>query len=203
MGAFSDLTTENKLVGRSLLEVDVEFVDGKNRLLTSSSTTASSVDKQFQQFALNGSSSSMVVDGSVTPVTFTIPADPTLETVILGLRFFGQDNGIKNGQFLGINSSLTNGISLSIKSNDQSASLIATNIKNTEDFKHLFVSSASNWDLDIQSGRDDFTAIRELSNPIILKPQGTFGTDDFVSVTINDNLTSIISLEFLVEGFKE
>ena len=39
-----------------------------------------------------------------------------------------------------------------------------------------------------------------LSTPFVLKPVGTYATDDYIRVTINDNLTSINRIRFLAVG---
>jgi hypothetical protein len=52
----------------------------------------------------------------VTPIIYTISADALKDTYVEELRFFGNDGGVKFGQFLSINTILTNGILVEIRS---------------------------------------------------------------------------------------
>ena len=161
------------------------------------------VSELFIEKAKNGSSSDMTVDGSTTPVTFTIDADADHDTFVNEIRLYGQGSGIKFGQFLSIASSLTNGIEIKIKSDDIVLTLPL--IKNTEDIKHLLSIPISNFQLDIQSGRDDVAGAWSLANPFPIRKQGAHGAgnDDYIQVKVQDNLTSLLELEFLASGYQK
>lgn len=144
--------------------------------------------------------SDLRVDGSVTPVTFMVPADATEVKFVSKIVFAGQGNGIKFGQFLSKNSLLTNGILVSFKSNDFSASREA--IKSTEDFLDFHAEDPARFALFIQSGGDKFSAVLDFGSPLELRPQGEFTTDDFLMISIRDDLTSgIAKLRAIVSGF--
>ena len=154
------------------------------------------------EFALDGSSSNdMAVDGSVTTKEFTIPADVSKDTFITEMRIVGNDNGIKFGQFLGINTSLTNGITVSIKSDNNN--LAFPPMKNTDDLKHLFSKGGGGFQLDVQAGRDDISASFLFDNPCPIRKIGTFAIDDNITIKIDDDLTSVISLNFVAFGFRK
>ncbi len=153
--------------------------------------------------AKNGGSSDMLVNGSVTPVVFKIPAIADHDIFISEMRFYGGGNGIQYTKFLS-RAALTNGITLDIKSDDVNVSY-PFSIKTTEDFKNKFAwGTAGNWALDLVSGTDQFLATWVFDNPFPLRAVGTFPTDDALCVNINDNLTSgIAELEFAAFGFSK
>lgn len=152
--------------------------------------------------ATNAGSDSMLVNGSVTPVVFSIGPDTISDIFIKELRFFGNGNGIKFGQFLSRNIILTNGILVQIKSDDKLISFDA--IKMTDDFKHEFsFGPGAGFQLHIQSGRDDFLSSFAFDAAFPLRKSGTFLTDDYIKIFIRDDLTSnILALQFLAFGFK-
>jgi hypothetical protein len=141
------------------------------------------------------------VNGSVTPVPFNISPDTTMDIYIKELRFFGNGNGIKFGQFLST-SALTNGILVEVKSDDKIITFDP--IRTTDDFKHEFsFGTGQGFQLHVQSGRDDFLAAFTFDSPFPLRKIGTFATDDYIRVTIRDNLTSgLLVLQFIAFGFK-
>lgn len=154
--------------------------------------------------ALNGSSPSMTVNGSITPVDFIIPADAAKDIFVEEIRFYGNANGIKFGQFLAQNNFLTNGISITVRSDELQTTLPP--IKSTDDFKHKFAfGSGQGFQLHIQAGRDDFMASFKFSATFPIRKAGTFvGGDDFIRVRIQDNLLSGVQvLEFAAIGFKK
>lgn len=156
----------------------------------------------FIQNALNSGSPNMLVNGSVTPVPFTITPLSTQDIFVNELRLYGNANGIKFGQFLGQNAILTNGLLLEIKSEDKTTSFPV--LKSTDDIKHKFARGAVNFDLDVQAGRDDFMASFTFENPFPIRHQGLFTTDDYIKITVRDNLTTNLqALEFIAFGFKK
>lgn len=148
-------------------------------------------------FALNGGSKALNVDGSITPIEFTIDAHPTKNKYITELRLFGLALSIKFEQFLSI-STLTNGIIIEIKSNDKIVQFPI--IKDTEHIIDYF-SNINNSFILQGVGKDKISSARLFPNPFILKKQGTSLVDDYVKVIIRDNLSSITNLEFLSFGF--
>ena len=151
-----------------------------------------------------GVTSSMTVNGSGTPKEFIIPASITTDVFIQELRFFGQGNGITFGNFLSQNAPLTNGILVSIKSDDVVTTFPL--IKTTSDFKNKFAfgQGATGFRLDVASGRDDFIAVFTFENPFIIRVAGTFTTDDFIKAIVQDNLSAKpTELELWAKGFEK
>lgn len=143
------------------------------------------------------------VDGSVTPKVFTFPMDLLDDFFITEIKFFGRDNGIQFGnRFLGNNTPLTNGILIEIKTDNKMIELPP--IKTTDDFDDVWSFGGSNFDIYFASGADKFTA-RFLSSAYPLRRSGTFGSgnDDYIKITIRDNLTSIDYLQAIVAGFRQ
>jgi hypothetical protein len=163
--------------------------------------TPGSIGETFDINALNGSSTSLCVNGSSTPVVFSIPAIADYDQYISEMKFYGAANGIKFGQFLAINAELTNGIEVKVKSGDKTRTFPL--IKSTDDFKNKWVNPASNFAIHIQAGRDGIIAMKDFPSPFVIRKQGYYTTDDYIQVKIQDNLTTVMYLEFMVAGFKE
>lgn len=145
--------------------------------------------------------SNLKVNGSVTPVNFTISADPVEVRFITSIVLSGRANGIKFGQFLS-SSTLTNGIQVSFKSNDFSAT--REPLKTTDDLLDFHAEDPDNFVLYVQSGGDKFTAVLEFGSPLEIRPQGEFSLDDFVTISVRDNLSNINSisdLRAIINGF--
>lgn len=169
------------------------------------SVTAKELSDLFIEEALNGGSADMKVNGSVTPVDFIVAASATTDVFIEDLIFDAQANGIKFGQFLAQNTSLTNGIEVTIKSDD--VITVLPIIKSTEDFKNKFSAlsgDGSHFRIDVQAGRDEMLAVFSFPNPFIVRVQGSFTTDDFIRVRIRDSLIAGLQrLNFRVKGFEK
>lgn len=183
------------------LDAEVKNEGGVKRLQVSGTLATAAVSDLFLDYARNGGSRDMNVDGSTTPVVFEIKAPTSSKDLLIQeIRIAGNDNNIKFGQFMGINTVLTNGLELTIKSEDQVFTWPV--FQNTDDIKHQFTFRGGQWLLDIQAGRDDLVAGTIFDPAIVLKAQGTYATDDYIRFTVNDNLTSIIQLEGIGFGFE-
>jgi hypothetical protein len=161
----------------------------------SGSVTAVSGDisGRFIEFALDGASNDMTVDGSITPVEFLIDADANNEKFVESLRFEIVGNGIQFTNFFSKNGPLTNGLMVTIRSNNSEFNI--DELKTTEDFASNFALGPDNFDLFIQSGADVARATLTFQSPIQLFKQGTFiGNDDFIKITIRDDLSSGVTL---------
>lgn len=166
------------------------------------SVTPGAIADQFQVHAINDVyGKDMTVDGSATPVNFRVACDNDSEQWITSLRFWAADNGIKFGQFLAINMPLSNGINVEIRSGNTVRTYLAEVIRVTEDFQAHFSSPINLFSIHVQAGRDLIVAEVNIQNPFVLEPCGTHAENDYIQVTISDNLTSILDLEFLVFGF--
>ncbi len=151
------------------------------------------------EFAVDGGfGSDLRVDGSVTPVDYTIDASATKERFFTALRFEALGNGIQFTKFLSQNSALTNGVLVTIRSNNSEVTFPA--IQSTEDFASFFSRGPSDFDFFDVSGTDYFRSTLTFAAPFQLFKQGTFAADDFIKITIQDDLTSGIS-EFRFIGF--
>lgn len=167
-------------------------------------TTPGAIGDIFIQHPLNTTyGDEMAVDGSATPQEYWIYADPEQDIFISEVRFYGNANGIKYGRFLSRNKILTNGILVEIKSDNESITLDP--IKSTDDFKnHFAIGQGVEWQLDSSAGPDAFLASWILPAPFPIRREETFGVgnDDFLKVTIRDDIAAIINLEALAFGFK-
>jgi hypothetical protein len=167
--------------------------------------TPGAIGDLFITNAKNGGSADLRVNGSGTPVTFSIAPVADKDIFIEEIRFYGGGNGIQYGNFLSQNSALTNGITLNIKSDDELVNYPFM-IKTTEDFKNKFAwGTAANWNLNLISGTDQFLATWVFVNPFPLRAIGSFAIDDYLNVVISDNLTTggITELEFAAFGFEK
>ena len=169
--------------------------------------SAKDLDDLFiEQATLNGDgvTVNMRVDGSITPKIFLVPAAIQTDIFIEEMRFFGNGNGIKMRNFLSKNAPLTNGVDIEIKSDN----IVTTfpNLKSTEDFKNKFSfgQGAGGFSLDVEAGGDAFLAVYDFKNPFIIRVAGTFSTDDYIKITISDDLSSgINSFQFIAKGFEK
>jgi hypothetical protein len=175
--------------GDEAYEVDVELkADGTKRLLVDAETSPRSVAGLFIEEFENAGSADFNVNGSATPVEFTIPLSND-DRAINSISLYGRDAGIKFGQFLAINQPLTNGVLIEIKSEDtvyQSSPLIIT-----DDFRNKFAISPSDFAIDVFSNEDVFSVAFVSPAPFIIRNQNTFTTPDYVKVIIRDNLSAV------------
>jgi hypothetical protein len=153
-----------------------------------------------------GVSFDMAVNASLNnPTEFDILAKVDKAIFVQSLRFFGQGNGIKYGNFLNLNNTISNGLLIEIKSENIITQLPL--IKSTEDFKNkfAFASGANGFTLDVAAGRDDFLAVFDFGNPFLLEESGAHGVgnDDYIKIIIQDNLQSVGSLRFSAKGFEK
>ena len=167
------------------------------------SVTPGEISQRVFTYAMNGGSSTLLVNGSVTPVIFSVDPIADFDIYVTQIRFFGGGNGIKYGQFLSKGGTLTTGIQVDLKSDDSTFSF--EKIKSSEDFKNVFSApNTADFRIDVQSGADQFIAIFQPSSPFPLRATGTFTTDDYIKVTVNDDISSgISSLKCAIIGFKK
>ena len=175
--------------GNEAYEVDVELkADGTKRLLVDAEVSPRSVAGLFIEEFENAGSTDFNVNGSNTPVEFTIPLSNE-DRAINSISLYGRDAGIKFGQFLAINQPLQNGVLIEIKSEDvvyQSSPLIIT-----DDFRNKFSVSPSDFAIDVFSNEDVFSVAFVSPAPFIIRNQNTFTTPDYVKVIIRDNLNTV------------
>lgn len=198
-------SSTNRVVGRDEVHaVDVIQEDGENKMLVKASAVPQTLANLFFDYAIiDGASQNapfdLNVNGSGTPVDFYVLPDATDDKIINSLVFQAFDGGIKINTFLGQNSELDNGIMVEIKSNDEIFQFQP--IKNTQEFDSLFsFGGGRSFELIFASGVDSMVARFGSDIPFILKPQGTYATDDYIKVTVSDNISNITRLRFLAVG---
>jgi len=190
--------SNNKGLTSKNLHVTIASVEAGFSLPTQVGISGELYDEQL----LDGASADMTVDGSTTPVEFTIGADTSEDIILNSLTLFGSDGGIKLENYLGINSALTNGVVVEIKTDDVIKTfrpMVSTNdlIK--------FASIGGVEYFSSQSG-DSIKSVLVFSPAIPIRISGAFGAgatdDDYIKVTINDNLSTLNSMEAFVRGTK-
>jgi hypothetical protein len=146
----------------------------------------------------------MAINGQGTPVVFELASNPDggADIIIDSLKFYGTDTNIKvsDGNFLGQNSPLANGILLELIRDG--LAIFTELIINTPDMLGLFSSSASDNKIINQSGGDYFESTFSLIDKnlaFVLRN----GENDAVRVTIQDNLTSLDTMHLLVDGSED
>lgn len=210
-GSCSVVTGYDNMISRSKPVTISRDVDSPHRLglfgITGSvNVTAKELSDIFFQEASNATyGTNLLQNGSVTPVIFSIDAQTDKELFIESLIFSAQGNGIQYGNFLSKGGNLTNGVLIEIKSDNIVTTFPV--IKNTESFKNRFAALsniASNFVLEQPSGPDEMISILRFENPFILRESGAFSSDDYIRVTIRDDLTSGISrFDFAARGFEK
>ena len=158
------------------------------------------IDNTFEEFAKNGGSDNLLVDGSGTPVVFTINAAATIDVAIGSFHFFAIGSAFKFGQFLGRNTTLSNGVEIKIIANDGKEKTLFL-IKNTEDFENLFATSPIDNKLDSLPSGDNLKSVRRPRGSAILRK----GTSDRIEIKIQDDLsiTGVADdFKFFARGFE-
>lgn len=197
LAAFNNIQRRSKSTGLTRDPNDPRF--GVLGISGTVASTAEGLGRLYQDQPKNGGSPGMAVDGSVTPVVFEIMPDANDDIFVEELKFHGSGNGIQFGNFLNI-AAITSGILIEIKSDDD---LLTFNlIKLTEDFKNRFATGV-NWILEIVAGTDHFLAVFKPGSSFPIRKAGTFENDDFIRVTIQDDLGAITSLEMTANGFRK
>lgn len=149
-----------------------------------------------------GGNNDLTVNGSGTPVVFSVLPAVGFDTWVTEIRIHGLANGVKFGKFLNLNSKLTNGIVIDIKTDDVVTSI--QEITSTDDLKARF-SSVGGFDLDSQAGGDHVLATRALGAfPFVIRADGAFGpgNNDYFNLTVQDNLSQVSELFCTVIGFE-
>lgn len=139
----------------------------------------------------SGGSADMTVDGSSTPVVFTIDADPTVDTVVTEIRLTGQDGNINFDRFF--DRTTTNGMLFELTTDGDT--VVFDPFKTTLDVILLF----SNGGIDT-SFLDTKKAIFTFRppNPFMLNA----GSSDKIKFTIRDNWAGMVALSASANGFR-
>lgn len=190
--AFDKIVRRNKITGLARDPADPR--QGQLGIQGSVTQSEGDITNRFQDVHQN-----LMVDGSVTPVTFRVEADTLKVKFVRNIIISGLGNGIKYGQFLS-RATLVNGLKVSFKSKD--TSVIKATLHTTDDLDDLFAEDPDNSRVSIASGGDKYIAVLQFSVPLELRPQGEFTINDFLEVAVQDNLTSgLINLRLIYNGF--
>jgi hypothetical protein len=189
-----------KLTGADgLYQADVVFEDGQKKLVVKSTIIPEAIGNLFFAHATNNGSEDMNVNGSGQPIDFIVSADATRDIIIESLAFESFASNIKIDKFLSLNQALGTGILVEVKSEDTCFQFL--NIKNTNEFdSHFAYGPGRSFRITIASGNDALVSRFGPASPFVLKKQGTYAQDDYIKVTISDNLSSINKLAFLAFG---
>jgi len=173
---------------------------GTAAITGSVTTTPGTIDEIFLENAESGGSPDLLVDGSSTPVTFTINAPTTSDAIITSLRFHATGTAFKFLQFLSLTTKLTNGVEVKITSNGGKIKIL-TLIKSTEDFRNLFAIEEGTFDLMQLPSSDNMVADFIQKGAMILKKNSS----DKIEIKIQDNLLAgsdaADEFKFLAVGF--
>ena len=157
------------------------------------------IGKPFSLNLKNGGNADMSVDGSGTPVAFTLDADPSADIDIHKLHLtaeLGAALAAGNNFLISTISTLTNG--LLIEGQMGGLAFTVANLKRTRDFFAL-----GPWVVQAIGSNNAL-----VHAPIYLPPgarickQGTYPTNDFLKITVRDNLSALTQLEAFAQGTK-
>lgn len=174
-----------------LLHLDaIDTTTGRGRLKTTVYTpdgdpvafgaTSSSLKNDF---AKNGTESSLLANGSVTPIEYIYTADGTYDISLQEIKFTMAANGITfgTGYFGGVGGPLTNGLLVQVISDGATVELY--NLVRNESFVNFASPGGFEW---VVSSKDMMTSNYLIGGGLKLH----HGTGDRVKVTVRDNLSS-------------
>jgi len=179
---------------------DVIRERGQNKILVKSSSVPQILGNLSFDYATRQTDNSieLAINGSVTPQDFFVNSKP-FDLIVSSMVFECFAGNVRTDRFLDQNSELTNGILITVKSEDNEFSF--NPIKRTGEFDSLFaVGDFSDFKIIAASSGSYVSAKFGLSSPFILRASGTYAIDDFIRVTIRDNLSSISRIRFLSVG---
>lgn len=139
-------------------------------------------------------SDDLAVNGAPSPVIYSIIANTEYEYNIEKIRFIIIDEDEKFKTFGGI-AKLTNGIDFKIKTSSSNAQLWFNATTNSE-----LIANTDSYTLMIDAfdgGVDMLVCVIKFENPIILQAD----TNQYLSITINDDLSTINSFQVKAEGW--
>lgn len=160
----------------------------------------------YRDFLKSGGSPDMNVNGSVTPVEFSISSQLNRTVWITGVRFILEDVSLEMntqdfrrfGTATVAGVGLTNGILFSTTQSGETIELVAEPIQFVGDF-FSYADSYLNLINSVGSQEDFLTFDFNFEKPIVLAEGG----NDKISVLIRDNLTAINKFQVLVRGYQE
>lgn len=152
--------------------------------------------------AKNGINESLSVNGSVAPVEFTIPAFADVDYIITSLTIECFAGNVRMDRFLDLNSELTNGLIIEVRSEDSVFQFLP--IKRTGELDSLFsLGDGGDFNIVASSSGTFVSAKFGPASPFILRKQGTYPTDDYIKFIVRDNLSSIQRIRGISFGAKD
>ena len=143
-------------------------------------------------FLRNGGSENMLVNGSVTPVSFTFGADATFDIIPTEIRLVLTAATLNWGNFGKGGSILTNGVVIDAEVDDGVPITLYTLTRNEGFMRMQEANTEFNGASDLILGSIHFSGVERL----------VAGSTDFVRVTINDDLTAVLrSLNYFTATF--
>jgi len=143
-------------------------------------STSASVKNEF---AKNGGSPSLLVNGSTTPVAFTYDADLDHDIALQEIRFTLASNSITfgNDYFGATSGPLPNG--LLVQATTVEGTVTVETIYQNEDFVNFSSPGGFNW---VVSSKDLMTSAYLIGGGLVLRAN----TSDKITVTVRDNISS-------------
>lgn len=200
--SFSDLSPENTISDPDTgIEANVVAESDGNKLLVRSSIVPEGLGDLFFIHATYNSAENMNVDGSTTTVIFSIDAESGVgaqDLVVQEMRFESIDSNVKIGNFLGINTALTNGVLVRVTSDGTPFDFLP--IANTFHFEtHFAFGPGGKSDIIFDSPNDGVSSTFSPTNPFVLRKD----TSDKIEILIRDDLTTVVTLKLIAFGFKD
>lgn len=152
----------------------------------------------FLQKLTNISSSSLLVNGSVTPVEFKLNSNLNYDLLISEIRFvFVTDSFLIDGYSFGPINQLSNGIVLEVQKNDVVTELFT--IKQNEDFLSMYSPGGTN--IKVTTIKDYVVAGLYFGGALTIGKNST----DYICARVRDNLTDLQMryLTVTVHGVKQ
>ena len=150
------------------------------------------------EYASNGGSIEMDVDGSVTPVVFTITADPTLDKILIRIGLWIRDSFIDLDKF-GNEAALTNGFRIVQHVDGGADNVILDNVKNTKHLLQYSLERAYTFDYRMsQTTTPTAIVVYFATEGVVLRA----GTADSLTATVSDNLLGLEEFRLIARGYK-
>lgn len=186
--------------GDELFPADVVQERGQNKVLVKATSAPQILGNLSFDYAINplNSSIDLNVNGQATNVNYRINSKAN-DLVVSALVFECFAGNVRTDRFLDLNSELTNGLLITVKSENNTFQF--NPIKRTGEFDSLFaVGDLSDFKIIAASSGTYVSAKFGLSSPFIIKKTGSYAIDDFIEVRVRDNLNSIGRIRFLSVG---
>jgi hypothetical protein len=171
---------------------------------TVSISSASAATDLVEEYLEDGGSKDLLVNGSGTPVVFTVLADPTDDIIITELRFVMSSQSLDwDGTSFGKGSALSNGILVQTQLDEAVSPTTLATLQINENFLEFATSAGINVAQLPATGSVALVASFQFNGTERL----VAGSSDFLKATIQDNLTvGALGLNYLVGvvyGYKE